>query len=86
MFLLEPLHLQWMGLHGRRKPKPSYVTCKVCFSLFFEEKEGRHASAKAQDAIDHMASFSSCREEISNPRIEPPTSSLGFGYLSTIIR
>jgi hypothetical protein len=56
------------------------------FSLFVEETEGRHASAKAQDAIDHMASFSSCREEISNPQIEPPTSSLGFGYLSTIIR
>ena len=33
-----------------------------------------------------MASFMSCREEISQPEIEPPTSSLRFTYLSTIVQ
>ena len=32
----------------------------------------RHASAKAHEAINHLESFPSCREEISQPRIEPP--------------
>ena len=49
------------------------------------ETEGRHVSAKAQEAFDHLTSFWLGREEISQPRIEPPTSSLEFGYLSTIM-
>ena len=53
---------------------------------FFLEPEGRQASAKAHEADDHMASFPSSREEILQPGIEPPTSSLRFGYLSTIIQ
>ena len=44
--------------------------------LFYYETEGRHANAK----------FLSSREEISQPGIEPPTSSLRFGYLSTIVQ
>jgi hypothetical protein len=55
------------------------------FFLFFFETEGRQASAKAHEVIDHLASFLSGREEISQPGIELPTSSLRFGYLSTII-
>ena len=34
------------------------------------------SSSKAQEAVDHMASFPSSREEISKLGIEPPTSSL----------
>ena len=55
------------------------------FFIFFET-EGRHASAKAQEAVHHLASFPSSREEISQPGFEPPTSSLRFGYPSTITR
>ena len=41
----------------------------------FFETQGRHASAKAQEAVDHLASF--CQvEEISRSGIKPPTSSL----------
>ena len=54
--------------------------------LFLFEIEGRHASAKAQVVVDHLVRFPSSREEISQPGIEPPTSSLRFGYLCTIIR
>ena len=56
----------------------------ICFILFFEI-EGWHVNAKAREAIDHMVSFPSDGEEISQPEIEPPTSSLRFGYLSCII-
>ena len=52
---------------------------------FFGETKGRHASAKAQEALDHLASILSSREEISKPEIEPATSSLRFRHLSTII-
>jgi hypothetical protein len=55
------------------------------FSFFKFKTEGQHAIAKAQEALDHLASFPSGREEISQPGFEPPTSSLRFGYLSTII-
>ena len=50
------------------------------------ETEGREASVKPQEAIDHLASSMSSREEISPLEIEPPTSSLTFAYLSTIIQ
>jgi hypothetical protein len=49
------------------------------------EIEDQQASAKAQEAFDHLASILSSREEISQQGIEPPTSFLRFGYLSTII-
>ena len=58
---------------------------KLSLLLFFKI-EGRQASAKAQGAVDHVASFPSSREEISQPGFEPPTSFLRFGYLSIIIR
>ena len=32
--------------------------------FFFFETEGRHASGKAQEAVDHLASFMSSREKI----------------------
>jgi hypothetical protein len=34
------------------------------FFLFVFETEGRHANVKAQEAINHLASFLSSREEI----------------------
>ena len=46
--------------------------------FFFFEIEGWEANAKAHEVVDHMASFLSSREEISQPRIKPPTSSLRF--------
>ena len=66
-----------------------YVYVCVCiyiYTFFFLATEGRHANAKAQEAINHLASFLPSREEISRPGIELPTSSLRFGYLSTIIQ
>ena len=80
MFLLEPLHPQRMGLHGHCKPKSSYV---ICIVFYLERQNADKANPKAQEAVDHLTSLSSGREEISQPGIEPPTSSLGFGYLST---
>ena len=53
---------------------------------FIFEREGRQANPKAHEAVDHRASFPSGREKISQLEIKPPTSSLRFGYLSTIIR
>ena len=58
----------------------------LIFDFLIFETEGRHASAKAHEAIHHLASFPSSREEISQPGYEPPTSYLRFGYLSTITR
>ena len=42
--------------------------------------------AKAREAVDHLESVVSSREEDSQPRIKSPTSSLRSGYLSTIIQ
>ena len=56
------------------------------FSFFFFEAEGRQANAKAQEAVHRLASFPSSREEILQSGFEPPTSSLRFGYPSTITR
>ena len=44
--------------------------------FYFFETEGQHANAKAHEAVDHLASFLSSSEEISQPGFEPPTSSL----------
>jgi hypothetical protein len=57
----------------------------ILFYYYFGT-EGCEANAKAQDADDHLASFSSGREEISLLGIDLPTSSLIVWYLSTIIR
>ena len=54
--------------------------------LIFLETEGQEANAKAQEAVDHLANSMSSREEILQLRIELPTSSFRFGYLSTIIQ
>jgi hypothetical protein len=66
--------------------KVSNLTVKFIelFFFFFETKD-RQTNAKAQEAVDHLTSFSSDREEISRLGFEPPNSSLRFGYLSTII-
>jgi hypothetical protein len=37
----------------------------IHYLFFIFEIEGRHANAKAQEAVDHLASFPSGREEIS---------------------
>ena len=49
---------------------------------FFLETNVQQANAKAQVVVNHLASFLSSREEISQPGIGPSTSSLRFGYLS----
>ena len=56
------------------------------FSFLFFEIEGQQTNAQAQEAINHLASFLSSREEISQPGIEPPTSSSKLKYLSIIIQ
>jgi len=53
-------------------------------NLFLFETDGQQAGAKAQEAVDHLANFPSGREEISQPGIKLPSSSLRFGYISTI--
>jgi hypothetical protein len=50
----------------------------ILFLNFLVETEGRQAGAKAQGAVYHLASFPSGREDISQPGIEPPTSSSRF--------
>ena len=55
-----------------------------CLLLIYYETEGQHA--KAHEAVDHMTSILSSREEISQSGIETPTSYLRFGYLSTIVQ
>lgn len=55
------------------------------FFFFFKTKGGQ-ARAKAQEIVDHLASSPSNREEISRLGIKPPTSSLRFGYPSSIIQ
>ena len=49
---------------------PLWLIAKF-FSFFFWDKR-QQASAKAQEAVDHLASFLSVREETSQLRIEPP--------------
>ena len=56
-----------------------------CYLFIIYLTEGRHASVEVHEAVDHQTSFMSSREEFSHPGIEPSTSSLRFGYLSTII-
>ena len=51
----------------------------LCF-----ETEGQHASARAQETVDHLASFMPSRETILRAGIKSPTSSLRLGYLSII--
>ena len=58
----------------------------VCFLSSSFKTKGRHANANAHAAVDHMTSFLLGEKEISQPEFELPTSSLKFGYLSTIIR
>ena len=53
--------------------------------IFIFETECQHANAKAHEAVHRLASFLSSREEMSQPGVEPPTTSLRFGYLSSII-
>ena len=55
------------------------------YSFILFETEGRHVNAKAQEVVLPPRKFLSSREEMSQPGIEPPTSSLRFGYLSTVI-
>ena len=57
---------------------------RFLFLLF--ETESRHVNARAREAVNHLASVMWSREEISQSGIEPPTSSLRFGYLPTIIQ
>jgi hypothetical protein len=45
------------------------LSIDVLFLLL--ETKDQHASAKAWEAVDHLASLLSCREEISHPRINP---------------
>ena len=54
---------------------PAVLSFNQVFFFGFFETEGQLANVK----------FLSSREEISQRGIKPPISSLGFGYLSTII-
>ena len=59
-----------LGIAGNRGGLHNSINC-FCF-----ETKDRHASAKAQMVVDHLTSFMSSREEISQPGIKLPTSSL----------
>ena len=72
-------------VYGNYNIKNTWDDFVVIFFFFFET-EGRHANAKAQEVIGHLARFPSSGEEISRMEIKLPTSSLRFGYLSTIIQ
>jgi hypothetical protein len=50
------------------------------------ERESQQVNAKAHEAVDHLTSFWSSRDEISQPRIELWIFSLRFGYLSIIMQ
>jgi hypothetical protein len=61
------------------------VTDEPIYLFIYLELEGwQQANAKAQKTVDHLASFPTSGDEISQPGIKPPTSSLKCGYLSTI--
>jgi hypothetical protein len=60
-------------------------TCDYTTFVFFET-EGRQASGKVQEVVDHLAGSLSRRKEMSQSVIKPPISSLRYGYLSTIIQ
>ena len=62
------------------------IIINVSILIVMFEIEGRQANAKAHKVVDHRTSFPSSREEISQPGIKLPASSLRFGYLSTIIQ
>ena len=49
------------------------------------KSKGQQAITKAQEVVDLLGSLLSSREMTSQLGIEPPTSSLRFGYLSIII-
>ena len=53
-----------------------HLQMSLTLASFSFETEGRHTNAKSL----------SSRDESLLPEIEPPTSSLRFGYLSTIIQ
>ena len=76
----------WSEVAIYAKMQAGFTLQSMIFIYLFIETECRHASAKAQEAIDHLAIFLSKREDISQLGFELPTSSLRFGYLSTIIR
>ena len=54
--------------------------------LFLFETEDRQGNAKAHDTVDHLTNFLPSKHENSQLGIEPPTSSLRSGFLSTIIQ
>ena len=76
-----------MFYKGFYPPPPGCVfVLYVCFFVLFFETEDQQASAKAQEAVDHLTSFPSSREVISQLGIQLPTFSLRFGCLSTNIQ
>ena len=57
-------------------PTPAFATTwPFVFFNFFFEIEGQHANVKAHEAVDHLVSFMSSREEISQLGFKLPTSS-----------
>ena len=61
---------------ARQNPHTNLLPTASPSLLFFFKTEGRHANANVL----------SSRDEISQPGLELPTSSLRFGHLSTIIQ
>jgi hypothetical protein len=57
------------------------MTFSILILVYFFKTEGQHANTKAQEAIDHLTSLMSSRDEISQLGIDMPTFSLRFGYL-----
>lgn len=75
----------WAG-RGRTMNRELQMNRSRFFFVFFCFLRHKDIAA-TQEAIDHLTRFFlSSREKISQPGIEPPTSSLRFGYLSTIIQ
>ena len=61
--------------------------CSLLFFYFLKiEQKIDMPTPEHRGAVDHQASFLSSREEILQPGIEPLTSSLRFGHLSTTMQ
>jgi hypothetical protein len=58
----------------------SFCVYFYCYFLSQNADMPQHAIVKAQKAVDHPTSFLSSKEEISQPGIKPPTSSLIIIY------
>ena len=79
---------KWPNFQRRAMPSP-YIKITSVFFIFiflsFWRRKADMPSPKHKRQLTTWQVFLSSREENSQPGIEPPTSSLRFGYLSTVI-